>query len=52
VAAYAQAVASGAKFVEQDSHKKRQVEDAEAQLDSPLAMALDAKELKQLKKLS
>ena len=30
VAAYAQAVASGARFVEKDSHKKGQVEEAEA----------------------
>ena len=52
VAAYAQAVASGAKFVEKDTHKKRQVEEAEAQLDSPFAMGLDKKELDRLKKLS
>ena len=50
--AYAQAVASGARFVERDSHKKGQVEDAEAQLDSPFVMGLDKKELDHLKKLS
>ena len=52
VAAYAQAVASGSKFVEKDSHRKSQVEEAERQLDSPFAMGLDKKELDKLKKLA
>ena len=38
--------------MEKDSHKKGQVEEAEAQLDSPFAMGLDKKELDHLKKLS
>ena len=45
VAAYAQAVASGSKFVETDSDLKDLVEDAEVQLESPYAMGLDKKEL-------
>lgn len=52
VAAYAQAVAAGAKFVEKDSGKKKQVEEAERQLDSPFAMGLEKKELDKLKKLA
>ena len=52
VAAYAQAVASGARFVERDSHKKGQVEDAEEQLNSPFAMGLEKKEFDKLKRLS
>lgn len=52
VAAYAQAVAAGAKFVEKDTHKKSQVEEAEAQLESPFAMGLDKRELDRLKKLA
>ena len=41
MAAYAQAVASGAKFVELSSDEKEAIEEAEVQLDSPYAMALD-----------
>jgi len=52
VAAYAQAVASGAKFVEKDSHTKSQVEEAEKMLDSPYAMGLDKKELDKLKMIA
>lgn len=52
VAAYAQAVASGAKFVERDSHRRPAVEEAEQQLDSPYAMSLEKKEVDRLKKLS
>ena len=52
VAAYAQAVASGARFVEKDTHKKGQVEDAEEQLSSPFAMGLEKKDFDRLKTLS
>ena len=44
VEAYSQAVAGGAKFVEQDARERSLVEDAEVQLDSPYAMGLDKTE--------
>ena len=44
VEAYSQAVAGGAKFVEQDAQMRGLVEDAEVQLDSPYVMGLDKKE--------
>lgn len=52
MAAYAQAVASGARFVEKDTRKKGQVEDAEEQLSSPFAMGLEKKDFDRLKTLS